>query len=257
MSKSALVRFNAEKENSFYFCLAFALKHRNGSLPASLPGKKSYIRRLKNQILSDGIVDSLLETFPELTIETLTDVEMRYKIRINIFSRQKWADRAAQGSLRLARDSDLPGNEETSELNIFSHTYDGFSDFGLDRLDFILDKESFLKQFGFVNKKRSLTIFEILAHEKNPDIGLESQEMYQKVLEYQRIWEHPTVRIDQHRKFHHLFGYGLEIWQRVRNRNRVETFKVVESLKSKNLRICIKGDVNIHEFSIQQVRVLT
>ena len=248
MEAPITVRFRSKLENSLYYCLAFGLKLKEHNLPASTAGKRRLFQRIQEQNVRNGILSELKNRFPSLSNAGLIDIENSLQIRLNIFSRAKNGTRL--GPAVLARLSDYGTGDDVPTFNLFSTNIDEDSNFCLKSLNFIVDKDRFLqKNSGKMNGNR---IFEILAKEKNPE--LEGRHLLEKELEYQKLWNYPTVSICDHRRFYNLFGYGIEIWISARNRKRVETFKVLGSIRSKTIRIRLKGTLQFHEFSIHQLR---
>ena len=251
MEEPILCRFQSKNEDSFYYCLAFGLKLKNYVLPRTSIGKHKLFRKIKEKKVQEGFVLDLKARFPEVTVNSLTDIENSFGIRLNIFSRKINPNKPSRTNrVQLARQSNYGAGDGTIDINLYSGTFDGFSNFSLDRLNFIVDKNRFLQKYN--NDTDGKTIFELLAKQVNPD--LPGQLLYEKSLEYQQRWNYPTIPISDHRRFFELFGHGLEVWVRLRNRKRVETFKVVGSTRKKTIRICLKGVSQFHEFSIHQLR---
>ena len=143
------------------------------------------------------------------------------------------------------RLSHFEAGEEIITLNLFANGLDLFSNFQSAGFNYILNTSDFLAHF-----EHQKTIFAIMAEKVFPN--LDETALKDKIVEFQKRWNYPIIRIADHRKFTKCYGFGLEIWIRLRNRARIETFKIIGSNQKKTIRICIKGS-HFHEFSIHQV----
>ena len=196
-------------------------------------------------ISTSGAIENLKQQFPDLGLASFDQIESELKIRLNIFSRKKVPGTKKFRQPTAVRLSHFETGEEIITLNLFANGLDLFSNSHSIGFNYILNTTDFLAHY-----EHQKTIFAIMAEKVFPD--LDEMALHDKIVEFQKRWNHPIIRIADHRKFTKCYGFGLEIWIRLRNRARIETFKIIGSNQKKTIRICIKGR-HFHEFSIHQV----
>ena len=247
MDGPILATFSSKLEESLYFCIAFGLKLSKTNIPKAKKKKLWLVRKIQEENVHDGTIDRLKIQFPILTLPMLSQIENSLKIRINIFSRKKEGNKL--GPAYAARVSNYGTADETPSFNLYAANFEENSNCPLTRLNYILDKNTFLETYGEISIRN--TIFKIVAKKKNPELS--GHDLNRKACEYQKIWAGPTISISEHQKFFSLFGFGLEIWVSERRRKKVETFKVVGSTKKNTIRVRLKGTSQFHQFSIYQL----
>ena len=126
-------------------------------------------------------------------------------------------------------------------LDLFSKSFDRFSNQDFSKLQLILDIENFVKNKNYEPEKnksmfRQMTLFQAVVSELHPK--LEGRPFYAKVAEFEEKWEINSFHLNDAKKLHDFFGLGIQIWTKVAKPDRhYEVRKIWDTIYKKKLRI--------------------
>ena len=185
-----------------------------------------------NQYISEA--DSItLEKAEKFSLENF------FKIRI-------WKQTDRKKPIFLEYESKIENDHEKfTNFDVFSKSFDTYSNQNFANLQLILDIETFLskKKYSPSENKpmfRTMTIFQATVTELWPK--LHGPRFDLKVKELEEKWGENSFHLNDAKKFYEHFGLGIQIWTMISKSNRhYEIRKVWDSIYKKKLRIRIEN----------------
>ena len=212
-----LTRFKGRPEFDLYRCVEFFKQYSDFlQMEKSLGKPPDKIQNLLPKKISQ-IKDSLdfsdfIEAFGDISLETVVQIEkaLNYKIII-------WTKRDRRSCLRKSwennSDEDRPPGTKT--INLFSSSFDQYTNRSLDNLALVLDIKLFTQKHKWNPDHvppafQKMDLFQALVMELHPT--LIGHDFDRKVDCYRSQWGKSTFQITDAKQFHNLFGVGIQLW---------------------------------------------
>ena len=177
-----------------------------------------------------------------VNFQVLDKIERNFELRIRIWVEITTGPRTSRRkSVALQWESE---KREGSYVDLFTKSFDPYLNRSFDDFSLILNPEEFLRTKKYdpknnPSKKRKMTIFQCLVTMKHKTLWGSAFES--KVSEYEQIWESSSFALSDNRKFYELFGFGLQIWDKRREKGVVIISKVFDSLWKNKIIIQIEN----------------
>ena len=233
--------FGENSQLDFFKCLLLFKKvelerDKNSEDPSKAHTREKLFAMKRSLDISQYISD-----VDSLTLEKAETMALENFLKIRIW---KQVDR--KKPVFLEYESKIETNAESfSDFDIFSKSFDTFANQDFSNILLILDIEKFLskKKYSPSENKpmfRRMTIFQATVSELWPKLNGSS--FAQKVKDLEEKWGEKSFHLTDAKKFHDLYGLGIQIWTLIPKPNRhYEIRKIWDSIYKKKLRIRIEN----------------